>query len=197
MTVVNNDVLRVTCKMRQNTKDVLNVYHIKALETGDLSHAAVMVEVANRMDAVYDEIIAQITNNLTFGSIEVWNVTQDRPVGEASWPTQTTGEGEGDPLPEATSFCMLFPTETARSQGRKFIGGIGEGANDGDGTPVALLMTNAIDFIATLLGTWLIGDGEFVFGNYNTLLERFARWIEGFAVDIWRTQRRRYRDTGT
>lgn len=197
MTVHSNDVLRVTCKMRQNTKDVLNVYHIKALETGDLTDAAVVTEVAARLDAVYDEIVAQITDNLVFGTIEVWNVTQDAPVGETSWPTQTTGEGVGNPLPEATSFCMLFPTATARSQGRKFIGGIGEGANDGDGTPIALLMSNAIDFIATLLGIWLVGDGEFVFGNYNTLLTRFSEWITGFAVDIWRTQRRRYRDSGT
>lgn len=191
MTVNSGDILRVTAKMYMGVVDVQNVYHIQAQSTGEVSDEDAVDEIKARLNAAYAELVPQQTDTLQYDTIEIFNVTQDKPIDEVTWPTLTDGDVVGDMLPSQMSGLVRFTTQTARSQGRKFIGGVIEGDNDSDGLPDTDILTALADYAADLLAAWLVGSGSFAFGNYNVDLDRFAEWVSPIVNTIWSALGRR------
>jgi len=191
MSVNNDDVLRVTAKMHMGVVDIQNVFHIQAQGTGTLGDAAAVSAIALRLDDAYANMVAQLSDNLQFDTIEVFNVTQDAPMDEVTWPTLVDGDVVSDQLPTQVAGLVRFTTNVARSQGRKFIGGVIEGDNDANGLPDTDVLTALAAFAADVLTPWLIGSGNFAFGNYNVDLTRFAEWVSPIINTIWSTLRRR------
>jgi hypothetical protein len=116
---------------------------------------------------------------------------------ETAWLTLDDGDKIDTPLPQQTSALCLFPTGVARSQGRKYIGGFTEDSNSSGAIPSAVLITALTAFVDVLVDNWIIGSGEFVFGNYDSVLARFAEWISAIVREVWRTQRRRATGVGS
>lgn len=197
MTVNSGDILRVTAKMKMSGKDVQNTFHIEAQDTNDLDDATVVAAVEARLEAAYDNLLTELSDNLAFDSIVIKNVTQDVPISDSGWPTLTTGNTATGDAPPAVAGMVKFPTGVARSQGRKFIGGLVNAVITTAGDPSSALQVSLANYVVDLLDTWLIGDGEFAFGNYDDVLLRFAEWASGLVVDTFKTQRRRYTGSGT
>jgi hypothetical protein len=195
--VNNNDIMRVTAKTTIPPDDFQNVYHARYLGASGQSDAVAWLAIANVLEAAYTELLPGVTNQLDFDTIEVWNVTQDRPMIEASWPTLTSGSSVGEPLPFQCAACVLFPTATARSQGRKFFPGFTESETGGDSLWDAAALVDLVAAAAELLGTFTMGAGNFSFGNYNEDLVRFAQWISAIVQAVIKTQRRRSPGVGT
>jgi len=197
MTVHSGDVLRCTAKMTFNGRDVQNTYHILADDTGDIADGAVVAFIEARMEDAYTELLAKLSDNLLFDSIVIKNMTQDTPLSDSGWPVLTNGNGVTGDAPPAVAGLVKFPTATARSQGRKFLGGLITSAIDTAGDPSNDFLVDMASFITELLGNWIVGTGELVFGNYNPVTERFVEWISGLVVSTFKTQRRRYSGSGS
>lgn len=196
MAVANNDILRIVCKLSWGEDDIQNVYHMKVTATGEIDNDDALTDIAAFMDDAYDDIDSKIVPLIDFDSIEVWNLTDESYVGVADWPTMTIGGGTGTPMPPQAAPLLLFDTDYAGSQGKKFLPPFVAGTVDTDGTLTASAIIDMIAMIATLIagmtGTYM--DGEL--GNWNDTLARFATWLSGTARDMWATQRRRYFGSG-
>lgn len=197
MSLQDNDVIRVTAKMSRASSlgEIQNVYHIR-YDGSSVSYETLWDAVATWLDDAYGNIVDEIHPNVHFDTIEMFNVTQDEPVGEDAWPTLTAGTGASDMLPAQTSPLVLFPTNTARSQGRKFLPPVGE-ESQSNGVLLAGVLTSMANYAADLLENIPVGVWSAAVGNYNPTLARFAPWISAIVKDVLRTQRRRVAGVGT
>lgn len=192
MAIDVNDVLRVVCQFSWDEDEIQNVYHCRVTRDDDVTDEDALSYIAQTLDTAYTHVAALITDEISFDSIEVWNVTKDEYIGITTWTTLVDGGSDQPPLPPQNAMLCLFGTDTPRSQGRKFLPASTDYHLDSDGTVAADALGDLEDFIAELLlgvvGTYM--DAEF--GNWNEALERFAVWVIGEARDMFATQRRRY-----
>jgi hypothetical protein len=195
--IAGDDILRVTCKFKYSGGDIQNVYHIEVLGT-PTDEEEFLDGMLDWLDACYANINDVINDTIAFDSIAIWNLTQDYPVGEYDWPTQTVGQGSGgETLPLQSAPLIRFSTPAPRSQGRKYLYPIMETHSANGGYISAAAQTVFVDFIADILAAFSAGGATGVPGNWNPTLARFAVWIAGLANTYLRTQRRRVRNVGS
>lgn len=197
MAISDGDVVRITCKWTFRSGDVQNVYHMRVDTTGPVDNEDFLDEIAADMDSMYDDVHTYIANDVTYDTIEVYNVTGEEYIGETDWPVKTVGAASGDVLPAQVSALALFNTATLRSQGRKFLPPMTESNTNAYGEVEATTLTAIASFIADVLLQKSGVNWTGHMGNYNYDLIRFAQWISGVARDIFATQRRRYAGSGS
>jgi hypothetical protein len=189
------DVIRVTCKMTVNSgaSDVQNVFYTECLLSSDQLDEDVHDAIASALDTAYTAMLTRFPGDLDFNTIETWNVTQDRPMVEDVWPVITSGTGAGECEPPQTAPLVLFNTQVARSQGRKFLPPLTEGNVGALGELAAGSKTDLVSWAAAILAGWAIDayNGGF-FGNWNDTLSRFAPWYSAIVNFFLATQRRRH-----
>jgi hypothetical protein len=134
---------------------------------------------------------------LEFVEIEGYNVTRDTWLGSVSWPTQTFGTNVAEELPYQVAALVTFKTATTQHPGKKYLGGFTEDTNAGDGILTSGLLTELAAYAAVLLNGVTVEGAEFMFGNYNYALTRWAIWIAGAVDALWSTQRRRKTGIGS
>lgn len=196
----DGDILRVTAKMSFNSgaAQVQNVYHTQCIFTTAQTDAATHVGVEQALNDAYTNLIARLPDTLDFDTIETWNLTQDRPMIEDTWPSLVAGTNGGQMCPPQTAPLVLFTTAVARSQGRKYLPPSNEGNVLGGGLIDSLLEASMVDYAADMLIGWTISSGNYgVWGNWNVALARFAVWKAAIIKDRLRTQRRRVPGVGT
>jgi hypothetical protein len=193
--VHDQDVLRVTARLKHALQDQQNVYHLRWFGS-DTDPFDLADDIADWLDAAYSEFQPEVPMGTTYYDIEVWNVTQDEPIAVLDWPTLTVGGASSNPFPLQTAPLVLFNTTTARSQGRKYLPSLTEGASAGDGILSAGVIAMIADFAVAILSD-VIGTGGYASaGNWNEVLERFAVWASGAISYYLRTQRRRVQGVG-
>lgn len=192
-----DDVLRVTAKMSLGVEDVQNVYHFIVGGTGTATDAATLTAIANLLDDAYFELQGSTSDEISFDTIEVYNLTQDTWVGELVWPSLTTGGQTGNLMPPQTSMLALFNTDTLRSQGRKFLPPSVIDYVGADGTPLSGVLGYAANFATELLLGATSGTVTFKPGNFRALLSAFIPWVFATIPDFYATQRRRYYGKGS
>lgn len=198
MAIEINDVIRVIAKMSQNVNDIINVYHGLVEGTTAPTAATFLSAMDTFLTAIYDGLSALTTDNVTYDSIEAYNLTQDEYIGEVTWSGLVDGDKGGvDSLPPQTCPIVLFPTAVLRSQGRKFFPPFSVQSTDDDGSPdsadLAALAAAGATAVAGTSGTgW-----DFDLGNWNETLGRYAKWTSAIVPDFYATQRRRYLGSGS
>lgn len=197
MPVHNGDVVRITCTMRQSLSDVQNVYHALVDATSTIDNTTFFTQMADDIDSMYDPLVTNLPDQLTFDSISMQNLTQEEFIGQGAWPVKTDGSAVSHMLPPQCAALCLFSTDTLRSQGRKFLPPLTVNSEEDDGSITAATLTAIASFIAECLLTKNGTNWSAVLGNYNPTLARFATWIEGTARDLFATQRRRYTGYGS
>jgi hypothetical protein len=198
MGVVNiGDIIRATCKCEAGAgkEDVQNVYHLM-MAGGMAEDSEVHEYIAAALDTAYTNIADEIPDDVSFTSIQTWNVTQDRPMLESAWPVLTVGGAGADQTPYPVAPLVLFPTGAARSQGRKFLPPFSEGGMT-NGLLTAGVMTKLAGYAADILSNVVGPDWLAIFGNWSPSKARFADWVGAILTDILATQRRRRRGRGT
>lgn len=200
MAFTDGDVARVTASMDISGVLVQGVFHVQAIGTSPATDAEALTDFAARIDSAYATLIALLTNEYDFNYINAFNVTEDAPMGEVGWPTLVTGSSIADNMPPHTAFTQLYPTHTARSQGRKFLGPFSTDARSDSGYPSAAVIAAGAAFGTALLAPWLFLGGQLVFGNWRDDTKPdgplFSPWISWRNTSYFRTMRRRYPDAG-
>jgi hypothetical protein len=191
MGVNNNDIIRATAKMSINGEAVQNVFHFRYQGDDDEPDQDVHDAINVELDDAYDIIDHVLCDVLDFDSIETFNITQDAPINESAWDTLTSGQSTADPTAYQNSALVLFPTGTARSQGRKYIAGWAKTAMDNDSTWGSTVVSLLLTFGLALATGTTTTNGTLKPGNWNETLARFAEWAGATVNEIVKTQRRR------
>lgn len=197
MAIVDGDIIRVTDKMSIFGEDVRNVYHVRS-DVGTLVANSVFLSQARSwLEDVHADIAPHMVDDYTFESVECFNVTQDEPIGELAYTTTTEGDLTTDPQPLQCAAVVRFPTEVARSQGRKFIAGLSDTASSDGGVVVSSVLTGLATMATTILDGFTVGTDSWKPGNWSETYTRFAPWVSGLVNTVLGTQRRRRIGKGT
>lgn len=197
MTVLQNDVLRVTAEMTVNSHDLQNVYHFRSTNVGGVSDAKALDDMAETMEDMYQKIDTLLTDTLTFDAVRVQNVTQGTLLGSADWPLLVAGTLATSLLPEAAAALITYGTVFSRVRGGTYYGGFTETENATGGTLTAATVTQLVALAAELLGEYVYGADSYRYIVYNTILKTFAVPVSAAIQTRWRTQRRRRTGVGS
>ena len=197
MTVVQNDVLRVTAEMTVNGHDLQNVYHLRSTNVGGVSDAKALSDMAAVMEDVYQKLDTFMSDGVTFDQVRVQNVTQAVLLGAAAWPLLVAGTLTSHLLPEVASALVTYVTNKSRVRGGTYLGGFTESENVAGGGIAAGLLTPLATMSTELLGEYVFGADSYRLVVYNTVLKTFIVPLSAIVHTLWRTQRRRRTGVGS
>lgn len=121
--VENGDILRIGAVMKLETAfDIANVFHCRVISGGAKTYAAVLGDVQEYMDDLYDYIDTYIHNTQLADHLTLANVTQDTVYGALDWGVFAGGSESQDKT--APGVCLLTWARTLkpRVQVRKYWG---------------------------------------------------------------------------
>lgn len=123
MTVAGDNILKVTARLLfESLDDVQNVFYVQ-LETGAfVLDTDALEDMAAWLETIYAPIVDSLSSLITFDVVDVWNLTQDQPVGSIPWPTLTVGTGTAETLPPGCAALVTASTGQKNTRGRKFFG---------------------------------------------------------------------------
>ena len=191
MTVVQNDVLRVTAEMDETNVAVQNVMHFRSTNSSTIPDATALSELASVMDTVYTPLPAQLSTGFSFNQVRVQNVTQSILLGTAPFPVLTAGLNASALLPRPVAALITLPTNVPKVRGGVYLGGFTEAANVAPGTIAVATITQIALVAAELLIEHIFGVNSYRYVVFNTILKTFALPTASIVPGIWRTQRRR------
>jgi hypothetical protein len=192
MPCMPDDILRVAARMNYvGIGDFVNVFHFRCNTSPFVTDGYALVDMALVMDALYDTIAPSLSDYANFVDVNVFNVTQDRPLGSTAWPTQTTGEASGDVLPSQCAAFVRATTGYSRNWARKFLGPFLEASNTSDGRVYSTLLTRLANFLAEWLVSTAVTTGTYTPVVYHSKTSTWKALVDGVVRNVWATVRRR------
>jgi len=193
------DILRVAARSSiAGVGDFVNVYHYRYKGAGVYADLATTTDLVLEMDALYTTIVSKINSNCLFQDVNVYNVTQFRPLGTFPWPVLVAGASGGDPLPAQVAAFVRGLSGYSRNWAKKFIGPLSEGDNTPTGTLSSNLLADLVNFGIEWVTPALPG--------FNTIFEpvvyhkQFDLWrvlTSSVVTNLWATVRRRRVNRGS
>lgn len=197
MTVNQNDILRVTAEMSIGVNDVQNVFHYQYVAVADVTDALALLDSAVIMETLYDIILSDIGDALTFDQVRVKNVTQNTLLGSTPFPVLIAGTELGAPLPLPDAALITYPTAVPRTRGGTYFGGFTEIANVEQGNIASATVTRLLAVGVRALQEQNIAGRLYQFVLINRLLGTVIPLTSAIVHPIFRTQRRRRPGVGS
>lgn len=195
---VQNDVFRVTTRLNVvDAGDFCNVWYWRKTDIAPQSDASVMTDLSEILDEMYTTIQSHISDQATFEDINVFNVTQDRPLGTTTWPSLTFGGMSGDLLPAQTAAFVRGLSGYSRNWARKFLGPFAENQNSSVGKVSTGLHSALVVFAYTWLNWIYTSAGTWEPVVYHVKIHDYRKIIETALTFIWATIRRRRAGRGS
>jgi len=194
MAVVLNDILRVAARMHHALHgDLVNVYHLRVEDIASMDDSIALDACAEWIETLYTTVVSHMAQAWTFEDINVFDVTQDRPLGSAAWPTLVDGGDEyNDTQPPQVAALVRATTGYSRNWARKFLGGFSEARNTAQGfldsTLVTALGNFALAWITPLVEAEAYTLQPVVWHKGASL---WRPLVEGVVRNVWSTVRTR------
>jgi len=133
MPISVNDVLRVVAKMNLNdADDVQAAYNVVVGDMGTGTELDFIDLTTEWVNDIYSGLVDNLPDNLHFDSIEMFNITDNEPIGTFDWPTLTSGSSGAQHMPNSDTCYMFGRTQVPKCRGAKYMPGMTETAhNDG------------------------------------------------------------------
>lgn len=191
MTVVQNDIIRVTAEQSYVESAVQNVFHLRSTNATSVTDAQALLDVAQVMDQVFVFMASRVTTALAYDQVRAQNVTQDVLLGTTGFPTLVAGARSEAALPRQASSIITFPTAKPKTRGSIFMGGLTEADNDPQGIISSALLGQLVSVSLLLLAEIVLGPNSWRYVVFNTVLKTFVLPTGATIPLPWRTQRRR------
>lgn len=195
------DVIRVAARHRYDTTDdQVNVLHfsVHTVPTPN-TDANVMADLGALLSNVYTSVQAHIADEVKAIDLSFYNLTQDAPIGQITWPgSYDGGTATGEPLPTHDTALLLMKTSVKRTQGRIFLPTFTEAAQNGSNWTAAV--HTAVDAMASMLLIEQVGEeagGEYQYGIYKRSTGAMVFPTSAILSDIVAVQKRRKRGRGS
>jgi hypothetical protein len=197
MAVQIGDIVRLTAKMKLfGTDDVMNIFHYEISLNDTLDDLTLMEEAALLLDIAYTHLINDLTEELTFVTIDGQNITQNTLLPEVPWPVLVNGDNAASLLPTQCAAEVFWPTTTPKVRTTCFVGGYAITANDALGAIAVGSLGRLADFGAQLT-EWTTANVEGLKGSFNVAKDVFTPAGSPVVPTRWRTQRRRRLGVGS
>lgn len=198
MPVSIGDVIRIVAEARQAASVIQNVYHC-LIQSGVIGDDDTFLnDITGHIENAYGNIDYAVANNVEWGGITAYNLTDDEYIGTQLFTTLGVGGGTTNAmLPPQCAPLVLLRTAAPKRLGKKFLPPITDNVLDDNGTPTAQMVTDMTDYGAAFVGL-ITGTGGYTlrFGTYDPVTPIFFPFISAEGRDLVATQRRRYTGKG-
>jgi len=191
MPVSVGDFVRITCKMKLfGTDDVMNVltYRVDVNATAD--DDAFMSDVADRLDVHYTGINPDLSDDLTYESIDGFNISKSELMPDVPWPVLIDGDNAAIILPTQVAACVFWPTTTPKVRTSSFMGGYVVSALAAGGVIAAPSLGRLVTF-GGAIRQLITANITLTKGSFNPVALIFTEAGAAQVPNRWRTQRRR------
>lgn len=196
MTVVQDDVLRVTAEMSISGNALQNVLHWQLTSASSVTDAQALLDCGVFMESLYTEVRAQMNDAVLFDQIRVQNITQDVLLGVTDWPTISTGGSTVAALPLPVAALITFPTTVPQTRGGIYLAGFTELENTSGGALATSLLTTLAAFAVEALAIQVVGSNSYQYVLINREFGTVIPFVSSIVHTVWRTQRRRRQGVG-
>lgn len=169
MPIVSGDILRVAARMKvDGVFDVVNVLHFRMEAVSPDGDTQTLLDVAEKLSNCYALLATVLPTALSADALDVFNVSDDAPLGAHAWGAGFTGgTNGGDFTPLGVSALCLMNTATKRVQGRIYVGPLIEAAWT-DGKVNSGSLPALQNYMAELRDTNPLSEGsEIIYGVYS------------------------------
>lgn len=195
MAVEVGDILRVSAIMENaDSGMVANVFTVEvlALPGSSISDSTAKTDLAAYMNGLYSPLNGRIANDIFYRTINVFHITEDRPLGNVAWPSLTQGTNADEILPSTVAAFIQGNTGYSRTWARKFLGGFTVSSNTSNG----FIEPTALTDLASWGARWVAGYTSGAGSQYGPVVWRsnMAAYVpvsEIIVRDVWATIRRR------
>ena len=196
--VAVGDIIRVVARFRLLDTDIMvNTFHMKVLSNTTVDDNAFMDQLALDIDAKYQIVNVDISDELDYLDIDAQNITQNELLTGKPWPVLVSGADVGALLPTQTCAYIFFRTLRPKTRAAIYLPAYTEDSNDANGAIVAPARTQLSLMTSALEGGFNGVGFSADYGAYNRPLDRFTPVDQGVVPVRWRTQRRRRIGVGT
>lgn len=151
MTVSSSQLVRATAKMVwAGTAAIQNVFGFAYNGGVSITHAEARLDLATFLEEFYTLILTHLVDSMTFEEVEFFNVSSNGPMSSEPWPSLVTGADSSSENAPGVAGLIVLRTDLSHTVGRKYIGVMGEGSNDG-GAPTSGTVTDLAAAGALLL----------------------------------------------
>lgn len=198
MTIVVDNVIRVTAKLKRgDVDDQVNVYHLKVTDVGTDDQQQLRDALVEYLESFYAIVNVDISDTLTYDSVEIFNVTTGDPEPTEPWTTLTIGLGDDEALPSGCCALMLGRTATGGVLGKKYLPTYTEPAQNG-GVWTAPVLVRMLLAAAIWIAPFVSSTGStFRPVVYSRLLEVAHIFTGALVNSVVAYQRRRKRGVGS
>lgn len=191
MSVAVGDFVRLTAKMKLfGTDDVMNVYTFRVDRNDSVDDDDFMDQAALFMDISYTLINPDMTDELTYISVDGQNISKSELLPEKPFPVLTAGPQNNNILPTQVAAEVYWPTITPKVRTATFVGGYTVTALAADGAITAAALGRLLSF-GQALQEWNVPDIDAFKGSWNPTKFVFTEAGLPITPARWRTQRRR------
>jgi len=133
MATVSGNIIRVSARqVYALISEVVNVHHFTVQQNLAATDQAVLDEVGAKLAQAWTNIQGLVPNNQLPNIIDVYNVSQDYPLGAVAWGSAYAGGSvSGDPLPSQDCALILWNTAVKHVQGKTYLGVFSEASLSG------------------------------------------------------------------
>jgi hypothetical protein len=199
MSVVDGDILRVTCNFELGDgHQYQNVYHYIRDGTDPVSDAGHVTAITAAMNQIYDTLLSQVKSDVTeqLSSVDriAWNeITDQWEVVEniGTFTLTFTPIGSEDALPYMSAPFVVFKTGRPRTVGKKFLFPFIE-TQQADTTLVAGAVTAMVAYgVQVLFPRAVSGDVTLTMGVPRTATDQWFNFLVAVVNDVIGSQKRR------
>lgn len=199
MSVIDQDVLRITANFELGDgSQYQNIYHYIRDGTDPVSDAAHVTLIASFIEDMYDELVGQVTNDVTeqlsfvdrvaFSEItDQWEVVEN--IG--TFTIAFAPANVNDAIPYQSAPYVIFKTDRPKSVGKKFLFPFGED-QQGDTILTGPAIAGMVAFgVEALLTRNLGGDATLAPVITRTAFNTVLRLLVAVVGDVIGSQKRR------
>lgn len=191
MTVSVGDFVRLTAKMKLfGTDDNMNIFLYRVDRNANVDDDAFMEDAALFLDIAYTLLLPDLSDELTFISVDGQNISKSELLPEKPWPTLVNGDNVGNLLPTQVAAEVFWPTITPKVRTSSFLGGYVVTANTATGA-IGGPTIGRVEAFGAALKEWNMVDVDAVKGSFNPIKLLFTQAGDPVVPTRWRTQRRR------
>lgn len=179
------------------SEDVINVYQFRVIDIGDSDDLAIIDDLIDIMEVIYDNLDSTQTVELTYEDLSFRNITQDTTFGAFGWDSLTAGIASSDATAPGVCALINFATFLGKVILKKYFGVFTEGVTDADGTWSSVLVA-----LLVTIGQYLLGDivgtaATYQYGYLSPKAGGFVLPVAATISDIPAYQRRRKQGRGS
>lgn len=194
MAVAATNIIRCACRMNYGgLAEIVNVLHFRVVTAVDTAEQDVADDLRVIISDNYANFAAFMPSALDTVSIDMYNVSQDYPMGQSQWgPSFTGGSASGDQLAPGNSLMVIWTTLVKRVQGKTYLGPFSEASTTGGNWNSAVL-ADINSFAGTMLSVQNGVNNTYRFGVWSRVQGQFFI-PSGYRIPVVVSYQRRRRE---